>query len=53
MLVMLSNILKNVVACLIVLRRSRVSHPRVAIRYVEFVCVVWIPYRRGIFKSVI
>ena len=38
MLIMLFKILLNVVACLIILHRSRVGHTRVAIRSVV---IVW------------
>ena len=38
MLIMLFKILLNIMACLIILRRSRVSHPRVAI---WSVVIVW------------
>ena len=40
MLIMLFNILKSVTACL---RRSRMSHPRVAIKSVEIVWRLWSP----------
>ena len=39
MLIVLFNILYNVMACLIILRRSRVGHPRVAIPLVVVVTV--------------
>ena len=38
MLIMLSSILLNVIVCSIILRRSRVGHPRVAVGSVE---IVW------------
>ena len=41
MLIMLLNFFLNVMACLIILRRSRVGHPRVAVRSVLTVWRRW------------
>ena len=41
MVIMLFKMLYNVMVCLIILRRSRVGHPRVAIRSVVTVWLRW------------
>ena len=41
MLIMLFKMLLNIMVCLIILRRSRVGHPRVAIRNVVIVWRRW------------